>query len=221
MSTSGAKTPNMSNKWWTSWRSSWGHQSLLQEDPPVFLASTQGLLCKPEDTLCEHPSSAQMAFARVAPTLWNFITMRQARLLLHNPQSWSAHGGAREHSEQFGDCGGTSGRSKDTTARELITWRGVGWWAAEQRKPQRVGARHAGQFNPQMDTERHICNNAGSTQWWIVAQDRIGWERKLDSFLAKHDIPWATGKQAALTNLAPNRRQRNNRRRPRAITNDG
>ena len=87
MSTSGAKTPNMSNKWWTSWRSSWGHQSLLQEDPPVFLASTQGLLCKPEDTLCEHPSSAQMAFARVAPTLWNFITMRQARLLLHNPQA--------------------------------------------------------------------------------------------------------------------------------------
>ena len=25
------------------------------------------------------------------------------------------------------------------------------------------------QFNPQMDTERHICNNAGSTEWWLVA----------------------------------------------------
>ena len=40
------------------------------------------------------------------------------------------------------------GRAADPTTRNLITWRGMAWWEQEKAKPDKVGARHAGQFNP-------------------------------------------------------------------------
>ena len=119
---------------------------------------------------------------------WNSRTLRHARMLLHKLECprWSTRA-----LESIWRLWGHIGRSEDTTTRYLL-WRGMHWWAAEQRKPAREGARHSGQFNSQMDTERHICNNAGSTQWWIVAHDRAAWEHMLDPFLAKHDVPWVT-----------------------------
>ena len=131
---------------------------------------------------------------------WNSRTLRHARMLLHMEcPRWSTRA-----LESIWRLWGHIGRSEDTTTRDLL-WRGMHWWAAEQRKPAREGARHSGQFNSQMDTERHVCNNAGSTQWWIVAHDRAAWEHILDPFLAKHDVPWVTGKQAASPTWHPTR----------------
>ena len=67
------------------------------------------------------------------------------------------------------DLWGHVGRSKDTTTRELITWRGMHFWAAVEAQLMRD--RHAGRYNPNMGTERHIVSTAEDTRWWQAAQN--------------------------------------------------
>ena len=116
---------------------------------------------------------------------------------------------------------GHVGRAADTTTRDILAWRGMQFWAEEQLKPSSIGARHAGRYNPNLDTERHITATAGNTRWWEVAQDREHWQKLGTQFVEKHDVPWSSGRQPALDNLARNIRAPARRPQRRAITHDG
>ena len=77
--------------------------------------------------------------------------------------------------------------------------------AAEQPCKQRVT--HVGHLSPEADVERAIESIAG-TQWGEVVQDHRKWQELAGAFLAKFDIPWATGKQQSIQdNLLPNNRR--------------
>ena len=135
---------------------------------------------------------------------WNTRSLRLARIILvkYKIPRWSTR-----ILEATWNLWGHVGRAEDPTTRNLVTWRGMAWWEQEKAKPDKVGARHAGRFNPNLDTERHISNTAGTTSWWKVAADRALWNTKRQHFVDRHDVPWSSGKQTALPNvpnLAPN-----------------
>ncbi|CAE7250880.1 unnamed protein product [Symbiodinium sp. KB8] len=133
---------------------------------------------------------------------WNTRTLRAARVTLHKLEipRWSTR-----VLEAIWNLWGHVGSAADTATRDILAWRGMQFWAEEQLKPSSIGARHAGRYNPNLDTERHITATAGNTRWWEVARDREHWQKLGMAFVEKHDVPWSSGRQPALNNLAPNR----------------
>ncbi|CAE7696392.1 unnamed protein product, partial [Symbiodinium necroappetens] len=88
--------------------------------------------------------------------------------------------------------------------REILSWRNLEWWRAEQQLPDRVRAKHPHQYNTQLDDERKVAKVAGD-DWQQVAQHRERWAAKTDEFVLKFDVEWATGKQAQLGNIQQGR----------------
>ena len=180
------------------------------------------------DSLLRAANTAQLQQVRIMMDLrrrpgepwheWNTRTLRAARVTLHKLEipRWSTRA-----LEAIWNLWGHVGRAADTTTRDILAWRGMQFWAEEQLKPSSIGARHAGRYNPNLDTERHITATAGNTRWWEVARDRELWQRLGTQFVEKHDVPWSSGRQPALENLAPNRRAPARRPQRRAITHDG
>ena len=181
------------------------------------------------DTLLRNANSIQLQHTRTMMGLnrkpgepwheWNARTLRAARVTLHKLEipRWSTRA-----LEAIWNLWGHVGRAPDTTTRELLAWRGMQFWSEEQQKPSSIGARHAGRYNPNLDTERHIAAAAaGNNKWWESTLHREAWQHMAQAFIDKHDVPWSSGRQPALNNLAPNRRTRHPPRpRRQAITHD-
>ena len=85
----------------------------------------------------------------------------------------------------------------------MVTWKNMNFWRAEQQKPRRHRVTHASRFNPEGDIERALESIAG-TDWGATAQDRARWNELCADFVARYDVPWATGKQTSIAdNLHP------------------
>ena len=63
-----------------------------------------------------------------------------------------------------------------------------------------------------LDIERQVCQIAGE-QWQLMAQNRTRWALLEDNFVEKFDVPWSSGNQIQLDNLAPNTATKNDIRR--------
>ena len=73
--------------------------------------------------------------------------------------------------------------------------------------------RHAARYNSQLDVERALEGTAGEN-WMAQALQRDHWRKLAPIFVEQHDVPWATGQQPALTNLASNKRAPQRSRQP-------
>ena len=73
--------------------------------------------------------------------------------------------------------------------------------------------RHAARYNSQLDVERALERTAGEN-WMAQALQRDHWRELALIFVEQHDVPWATGQQPALTNLASNKRAPQRSRQP-------
>ncbi|CAE7893203.1 unnamed protein product [Symbiodinium sp. KB8] len=140
---------------------------------------------------------------------WHVRTLRKARALLHHYeiQRWSTF-----ILQQVWGLTGHASRG-DKVASAMMRWRNLRWWRIEQSIPPAWGGhRHGGRFNPNLDVERQIAAVAGE-DWQTTAEDRLRWCALEDTFISKFDVPWASGDQAQLDNLAPN--QATGKRKPR------
>ena len=86
------------------------------------------------------------------------------------------------------------------------------------------GTRRSRRFNPHLDIDRQIAEIAGEA-WQTKAGDRMWWSNIKDRFVEKNDVPWASGEQERLENLAPNRgattaKSKRTRRKKRGTVND-
>ncbi|CAE7712228.1 pol [Symbiodinium sp. CCMP2592] len=132
---------------------------------------------------------------------WNARTMRRARLQLHQCKidRWSSF-----ILQQIWGLMGHIARG-DIVASKMLRWRDLRWWRIEQSVPQSWGGeRHASRFHPLLDVERQISDIAGEA-WQETAQNRLVWETLGEQFVERFDVPWTSGNQAQLENLAPNR----------------
>ena len=81
----------------------------------------------------------------------------------------------------------------------LLGWRDIRWW--EEQQADLRGLRHPKRFNAMLSTERLL--NQIAKPWQQVAQRRVEWAHLEEAF-KRFDVPWASGKQTSLENLAPN-----------------
>ncbi|CAE7943307.1 unnamed protein product [Symbiodinium necroappetens] len=131
---------------------------------------------------------------------WHVRTLRTARVHMHREgmQRWSTFILQRiwtlwGHMAQGGEA-----------VTDMLHWKDLRFWRAEQRKPARTRVRHAGRFNPGGDIERALETIAG-TSWGEVAQQRNTWQALQQQFVERFDVPWATGRQGSIQdNLHPN-----------------
>ena len=101
---------------------------------------------------------------------------------------------------------GTHGSGGDEV-NSMVTRKNMQFWRAQQQLPRKQRVTHASRFNPEADVERAIEAIAG-THWGDAAQDRRRRQELSLTFLERFDVPWATGKQLALTdNLLPRSRR--------------
>ena len=164
--------------------------------------------CHPHEALLKGANSIQLMQLRQALGIprraleswvdWNQRSLRFARLVLaQKPELrfssemlkliWRLYGHMARHED-------------DSTA--LLRWRDHAWWEGQQADPQ--GARHPKRFNAMLNTERLLSQIA--RPWRQTAQNRVEWSRLEAAFIRRFDVPWATGKQTSLENLAPTRR---------------
>ena len=80
----------------------------------------------------------------------------------------------------------------------------IAWW--DEQRDAGVRIKHAARFNAFMDIDRQLSDTAGK-QWADTARDRIAWANLESKFVAMYDVPWSSGKQDSLANLAPNSSQ--------------
>ncbi|CAE7778272.1 unnamed protein product [Symbiodinium sp. CCMP2456] len=90
----------------------------------------------------------------------------------------------------------------DPVGGQLLRWRCLAWWNAN--RPPHGNISHAGRFNAYMDIDRQITSVAGEN-WHEIAMDRGQWSGLLQTWLDKYDVPWASGRQTSIMNLAPHR----------------
>ena len=87
----------------------------------------------------------------------------------------------------------------------MLRWKNLKWWKQQQNiPPSWGGVRHGHRFNPDADPERQLVAVAG-LDWMQAAQDRAAWGAMTETFVATFDVPWASGKQSSLNNIAPTR----------------
>ena len=76
------------------------------------------------------------------------------------------------------------------------------WWRDQQNKPV-TGLRHPGHIYPRlMNMERDMDKAAGGP-WREKTFDRQGWRGLLTAWIAQKDLPWASHRQACITDQAP------------------
>ena len=142
---------------------------------------------------------------------WHVRSLRTARARMRREgvQRWSTF-----ILQRIWSLWGHMARGGDEVT-DMIHWKDLRFWRAEQQKPARSRVRHAGRFNPAGDVERAIEAIAG-TSWGELAQQRQTWQSLQQRFVEHFDVPWATGRQVSIhDNLHPN--TNNARPPPRAI----
>ena len=128
---------------------------------------------------------------------WNKRSLRHCRLALFHcggirwssfvlSQIWTAVGHI---------CRG------DPVGNQIFGWRSLAWW--EDQKNAGNPIKHASRFNAFMDIDRQLSDTAGKA-WAELAHDRSAWANLEGTCVSKYDVPWSSGKQSSLTNLAPN-----------------
>ena len=131
---------------------------------------------------------------------WHVRTLRTARVHMHREgmQRWSTY-----ILQRIWTLWGHMARGGEAVT-DMLHWKDLRFWRAEQRKPARTRVRHAGRFNPGGDIERTLEAVAG-TSWGEVAQERHTWQALQQQFVDRFDVPWATGRQGSIQdNLHPN-----------------
>ncbi|OLP96103.1 Retrovirus-related Pol polyprotein from type-1 retrotransposable element R2 [Symbiodinium microadriaticum] len=131
----------------------------------------------------------------------NSTQLMQARNMLK-----TSRGAGEQWHEWNIRCWGLTGHASrgDKVGAAMMRWRNLKWWRIEQTIPPAWGGhRHSHRFNPHLDVERQIAAVAGE-DWQTIAEDRFRWANMEDTFVAKFDIPWASGEQAQIGNLIPN-----------------
>ena len=78
----------------------------------------------------------------------------------------------------------------------LINFRDLAWWRKEQASP--FGVKHAGRHYARLTILEEQMNQVCKGPWRHTARDRAAWSGLRDQWVAKFDIPWASGRQAAL-----------------------
>ena len=121
---------------------------------------------------------------------WNQRSLRLTRTILAQK---------RHHSQDGLAPARAMARRPDDRAA-LLGWRDQAWWEEQQADPR--GPRHLKRFNAMLNTDRLL--NQLTKPWQLTAQNRIEWSRLEAVFIKRFDVPWSSGKQDSLENLAPN-----------------
>ncbi|CAE7701714.1 SCT1 [Symbiodinium necroappetens] len=131
---------------------------------------------------------------------WNSRSLRHARLYMHREKlgRWSTY-----ILHRIWSLWGHMARGGEEV-EAMVAWKNLAFWRGEQQKPRSQRVSHAARFNPEGDVERALEAIAG-TNWMGVAQDRHRWGELASTFVARFDVPWATGRQTSIRdNLTPN-----------------
>ncbi|CAE7842015.1 pol [Symbiodinium necroappetens] len=96
-----------------------------------------------------------------------------------------------------GSTGGTRGiglvgREFPVLSSIIDSFRDKQWWETEKLKPTGQGVRHVRHFAKLMQMEGKLNLVAGGP-WRLLARDRRAWAGKEDEWVAKEDLPWASG----------------------------
>eukprot|EP00439_Symbiodinium_sp_Y106_P068616 s3102_g11.t1 len=133
---------------------------------------------------------------------WNCRTLRRARVALF--QSGEPRWSTFLLSQTWGLYGHMA---RSPEAARVLSWKNLHWWKQQQQIPRSWGgARHAHRYNVNVDPERQI-SAVGGLRWIERAQDRAHWQQLATTFVEQFDVPWATGKQTSLDNIAANQQQ--------------
>ncbi|CAE7244978.1 unnamed protein product [Symbiodinium sp. CCMP2592] len=135
---------------------------------------------------------------------WNKRSLRRSRLALYHcggirwstfvlSQIWTAIG----HVSRGDPIGG-----------KILQWHSLQWW--QEQKDRGHPVQHAARFNAYMDIDRQLSDTIGKN-WFAIAQDRDTWGEWESVFIAKYDVPWSSGKQSSIANLAPGDQQASDR----------
>ncbi|CAE6934771.1 unnamed protein product [Symbiodinium sp. CCMP2592] len=131
---------------------------------------------------------------------WNKRSLRRSRLALYHcggtrwstfvlSQIWTAIG----HVSRGDPIGG-----------KILQWHSLQWWQEQKDRGRQL--QHASRFNAYMDIDRQLSDTIGKN-WFAIAQDRETWGEWEAAFIAKYDVPWSSGKQNSIANLAPGDQQ--------------
>ena len=144
---------------------------------------------------------------------WNKRSLRRCRLALFHS------GGIRWSSFVLSQIWTAIGHicRGDPVGSQIFCWRSLAWW--EDQKQAGVPIKHASRFNAFMDIDRQLSHTAGKA-WAELAHDRSAWANLEDTFISKYDVPWSSGKQSSLTNLAPNPSQSGDEQFLRAVLDE-
>ncbi|CAE6973291.1 unnamed protein product [Symbiodinium sp. CCMP2592] len=130
---------------------------------------------------------------------WNTRSLRRARVQLHQS------GEPRWSTFLLAQTWGLYGHMARSTqgGAEMLQWKNLKWWRQQQHIPPSWGGiRHGHRFNSDADPERQIVA-IGGLDWMQVAQNRQAWQDLTQTFVERFDVPWATGKQGSIGNIAP------------------
>ena len=79
----------------------------------------------------------------------------------------------------------------------LSMYRGLDWWRQEQERS--TGSRHPRHFPKLMNEDRCISEVVGAEMWRVIAANRHQWGSFLQNWLNYMRVPWASGRQPAIT----------------------
>ncbi|CAE6934778.1 unnamed protein product [Symbiodinium sp. CCMP2592] len=110
---------------------------------------------------------------------WNARSMRRARVILYQS------GEPRWSTFLLGQTWWLYGHMARSTqgGAEMLQWKNLKWWKQQQQQIVAVGG----------------------LDWMSIAHDRQAWQELTHTFIHQFDVPWATGKQGSIGNIAPNR----------------
>ncbi|CAE7235511.1 unnamed protein product [Symbiodinium sp. CCMP2592] len=131
---------------------------------------------------------------------WNKRSLRRSRLALYHC------GGTRWSTfvlSQICTAIGHVSRG-DPVGGKILQWHSLQWW--QEQKDIGRPLQHAARFNAYMDIDRQLSDTIGKN-WFAIAQDRDTWGEWEATFIAKYDVPWSSGKQSSISNLAPGDQQ--------------
>ncbi|CAE7541494.1 unnamed protein product [Symbiodinium sp. CCMP2456] len=77
----------------------------------------------------------------------------------------------------------------------IDSFRTLSWWTGEKRKKD--GLQHTHHYPKLMNMERAMDAAAGE-EWRVVAQDRVEWRRREQTFVDNLDLPWSSSRQTQL-----------------------
>ncbi|CAE7557635.1 unnamed protein product [Symbiodinium sp. CCMP2592] len=127
---------------------------------------------------------------------WNKRSLRRSRLALYH------HGGTRWSTFVLSQIWTAVGHicRGDPVGGKIFQWHSLQWW--QEQKDRGIDVQHAHRFNAYMDIDRQLSETVGKG-WFSLAQDREAWAAHEAIFIARYDVPWSSGKQGSLANLAP------------------